>query len=125
MDALIKESTDDTPGVYLDKSQSKFQLSGKSLPENVVEFYGPILKWLDEYIEQANEHTEFVFKMDYFNTASSKMILDILLKLEDLATNGGDVKVKWLFRDGDEDMEEAGEEFDDIVDVDFEIESFN
>jgi hypothetical protein len=125
MEVMIKEATEDTPFVTLDKDNNSFELAGKSLPEDVTEFYDPILEWLDQYGQSPNELTEFVFKMDYFNTASSKMILDILLKLEEMAEDGKKVKVKWLYRDGDEDMEEAGEEFDDIVDVDFEMGLFS
>ncbi|MCI5057317.1 MAG: DUF1987 domain-containing protein [Flavobacteriales bacterium] len=125
MEAIVKEATEDTPQVCLDKQNGKFEMSGKSLPEDVTEFYDPILEWLESYAENPNEMTEFVFKMDYFNTASSKMILDVLLKLEDMSEGGHSVKVKWMFREGDEDMEEAGEEFEDIVEVEFEMGSFN
>jgi len=96
------------------------EISGRSLPEDVAAFYEPILDWLDEYAESPNAKTVFDFKLVYFNTASSKLLLDILLKLEDLADEGNDVLVRWHYPEDDEDMEEAGEEYADIVDVPFE-----
>ena len=112
--------TDDTPQVTLDTAENYFEISGRSLPEDVVAFYEPILEWLDAYAEAPLEKTEFNFKLEYFNTASSKLLLDILLKLEDMHDDGKNILVKWHFPDDDEDMEEAGEEYADIVEVPFE-----
>ncbi len=60
------------------------------------------------------------FKMVYFNTASSKMILDIMMKFEEMYQDGKDVLIRWFYPEDDEDMQEAGEEYADMVDVPFE-----
>lgn len=120
METIKIDATDETPAVVLDAGANIFEFSGKSLPEDVSTFYNPILEWLEEYTQSPNDSTKVVFKLDYFNTASSKMILDILLKLEDLHGEGKDVLVSWHYADDDEDMEEAGEEYSEIVDVPFE-----
>ena len=120
MDALRIPATDDTPEVILDSS-GEFEFSGKSLPEDVASFYDPIIDWIDEYGQNANDSSIFKFKLTYFNTASSKMILDILMKLEELSEGGADIKVEWHYEEEDEDMEEAGEEYSDIVEVPFDM----
>ena len=125
MDPLYLEETDETPGVKLDAGKNLFEFVGKSLPEDVATFYNPILDWLNEYSNNLNDTTEVVFRLDYFNTASSKMILDILMKLEEFQESGKEVKVKWYFAEDDEDMEDAGAEYSEIVDVPFEFESYN
>ncbi len=121
------EGTDDTPQVTLDANPENpfMEISGRSLPEDVVAFYDPILEWLDEYAESPLEKTVLNIKLEYFNTASSKLLLDILLKLEDMSESGNDVLVRWHFPDDDEDMEEAGEEYEDIVEVPFEQVSYS
>ena len=125
MEPLYLEATDETPGVKLDKDKKIFEFIGKSLPEDVVTFYNPNMNWLDEYSNQLNDVTEVKFRLDYFNTASSKMILDILLKLEEFKSAGKQVKVKWCYATDDEDMEEAGAEYAEIVDIPFEYESYS
>ena len=120
METIKIAGTEDTPKVILDPENNEFEISGRSLPEDVASFYNPVLNWLEEYIENPKEKTEFNFKLVYFNTASSKLLLDILMKLESLHENGNEVLVKWHYPEDDEDMEEAGEEFSDIVDVPFE-----
>lgn len=117
-------ATDETPKVNFNTGEGIFEMSGKSLPEDVTVFYNPILTWLDGYALEPNSETVFVLKMDYFNTASSKLILDILLKLEEIHEEHGGIKIEWYYREDDEDMEEAGDEFSDIVDLPFELKEY-
>jgi len=120
MDVIKIMGTDDTPTVTLDASKNIFEISGRSLPEDVAAFYNPIIEWMEKYNQSPLPKTVFNFKLVYFNTASSKMLLDILMKLEELHNAGKEVVVKWHFTEDDEDMKEAGEEYADIVDVPFE-----
>lgn len=121
MDTIYIEGSQDTPSIILNKEEKKFEITGKSFPADVSAFYKPVIQWLDKYSEEPLEETLFVLKMDYFNTASSKVILDILYKLEDLSNDGNVVKIQWFFPDDDEDMKETGEEYDEIVDIPFEL----
>lgn len=116
MDPLKISKTDDTPTIILDQSAGKFEISGRSLPEDSVEFYTPVFQWLEMYAKAPNPTTEFVFKLDYLNTASSKMIQDILSALEKI--NGA--RVVWYFYEDDEDMEEMGQELSELVEIPFE-----
>ena len=125
MEIIKIQGTEDTPKVILDKEKDILEISGRSLPEDVASFYEPVLTWLDEYAQEPNPKTIFNFKLVYFNTASSKLLLDILMKLEEIHESGNDVLIKWHFPEDDEDMEEAGEEYADIVDVPFEQVSYS
>jgi len=120
MEVINIKGTEDTPNVILDKENGKFEISGRSLPEDVNMFFEPIMDWIDEYSEEPLDKTVFDFKLEYFNTASSKVILDILLKFEEIVENGKDVLVKWHYHEDEEDMLEAGEEYADIVEIPFE-----
>ena len=121
MELINIEATDETPKVILDPEKNQFEFSGKSLPEDVTLFYNPLMEWLATYQESVGEQsTKAIFKMDYFNTASSKLILDILMLLEEIHEETDSVTIEWHYREDDEDMEEAGEEYADIVDVPFE-----
>ncbi len=119
MEKLFVEGTDDTPEVLLDPAKNQFVFSGKSIPEDVSAFYSPVLKWIDLYKEKPNAETVVDFKMKYFNTASSKIILDILMKFEEINSESNTLKINWHFTPKDLDMKEAGEEYADIVEVPF------
>jgi hypothetical protein len=120
METLRIEQTDDSPRVILDQEDNQFEISGKSLPEDVVDFYQPVLDWLSAYREKPLAKTVFNLKLIYFNTASSKMIMDILVIFEEMVEEGHDVLIRWHSLRSDEDMQEAGKEFDEMIDVPFE-----
>jgi hypothetical protein len=122
MESIRLRGTDDTPTITLDIENKIFLIAGRSLPEDVMSFYQPIVDWVKTEIPKvADDEIVFTFKMNYFNTASSKLLLDILIALETMYENGKNIVVHWFYDEDDEDMREAGEEYADIVDIPFEI----
>lgn len=125
MYSLILEGMDDSPKVNFSIENGKLEIEGKSLPEDVSAFYEPILEWLNNYAKDPLPETELTFKFTYFNTASSKLILDILTVLERMNDDGKKVLVNWYYPEYDEDMRDAGIEYSEMVDVPFKHFSFN
>ena len=121
METIRINATEDTPNVILDPANNLFEISGRSLPEDVVVFYQPVMQWLGELAKSPIAGMVLSIKLEYFNTASSKLILDILLKLEEIYLDGVQLKVKWFYLSTDSDMKEAGEEYSEIVGLPFEI----
>ena len=121
MNSIKIESQEDTPKIVFDPENNIFEISGRSLPEDASLFYEPIIEWLKEYAENPNENTDLHIKMNYFNTASSKLLLDILMIMEDMVEAGNNCIIKWFYDEEDEDMEEAGEEYSELIVVPFEL----
>jgi hypothetical protein len=88
-------------------------------------FYEPMMSWIEEYAKDPLDVTVFNFKLSYFNTASSKIILDILTRFEEMIEEDHQVMVRWHYPEEDEDMLEAGEEYSEMVDVPFEMVSYS
>ncbi len=122
MDSLKITGTSHTPDVDFNAEDCVLSLKGRSTPENSIEFYRPLLEWLDSYGEtKPTKKTNLNIRLEYFNTSSSKCILDIFKKVNGLYKNGMDVVINWYYEEEDEDMEEAGEDYSDLLDVPFEI----
>ncbi len=109
------------PGIILDKENRTFEMSGRACPEDPVEFYQPVFDWLDEYADDPLDEMVFNFKMTYYNTASSKVLMMIMQRLEEISDAGNTVKVRWHYPEDDEDMLEAGEDYDEMIDIEFEM----
>lgn len=118
------EGTEDIPEVLLEYNTGRLEFSGKSLPEDVQEIYNPILNWISLYITQPKPQTHIVFKFDYFNTASSKKIVDMLEKIKEIKNNGCTLEVDWYYIENDEDMEDAGKSFSELVEIPFNFVSY-
>ncbi len=121
MDALQIKASQETPEIIFDPQTGLFSITGKSLPEDVKEFYGPVLKWLGEYVEKPKPETILKVKMDYFNTASSKMILEVFELIKTIHDNGQKLTIEWYYQEDDEDMQDAGEDYAEIVEVPFKF----
>ncbi len=120
MQALTIEEKDDTPMVILDKNNQVFEISGKSLPEDVLEFYQPIYDWLESYVGEPNDETVFKMNIKYFNSASHKAINDIMDILAEVNELGKKVLVQWHFLRDDDDMHEAGLDYAELTGLAFE-----
>ena len=123
MESLLIERTDFTPQVSFDPKEGIFEISGFSRPENVIGFYRPILNWLRDYYEnELSQNTNFEksqitlnIKMTYFNSASSKFILDILLEFVGFSNKGNNVSINWHYEQDDDEILESGEEISDML----------
>ncbi|HOP03197.1 MAG TPA: DUF1987 domain-containing protein [Tenuifilaceae bacterium] len=119
MDIINIPESEITPHIELNKEQGIFIIEGKSLPEDVKDFYNPVIEWFNQYQKEPNEETHFILDFEYFNTASSKMILILLSKLRDVQKMGKRVFVTWKFPQYDVELEEAGEEFSELLNIPF------
>jgi len=121
MENLKIEAEKKTPFINLDVN-GVMELKGKSIPENSTEFYKPVFNWLEQFGNTPSASAKVVVQLEYFNTSSSKCLLDIFRKLEAIHKSGKcAVSIIWMYDEEDEDMMETGEDYSSIVDVPFEI----
>jgi hypothetical protein len=78
MKELIIEQTSKTPQIDLNQVTGDLLFSGRSIPENATKVYEPVLKWVTEYILEANPTTNLRLDLEYFNTASSIYLAKML-----------------------------------------------
>ncbi len=119
MKPIKYEKAKNTPRIYLDKEKNRFEFAGESFPENPIEFYEPIMKWLSEYENEPNQVTEVVFQMEYFNTASTKVLYNIMEVFERIKQQNKQVSILWQYDSRDFEIKEAGEDFANMIDVPF------
>ncbi|MEA2041732.1 MAG: DUF1987 domain-containing protein [Bacteroidota bacterium] len=121
MEIINMQATGYVPGIVLDKENGKMELSGRACPEDPLEFYQPVFDWLDDYAEAPLEKTVFDFRLSYYNTATSKILMMLMQRLEELSDDGNNVLVRWHYMEDDEDMQESGEDYAEMVEVEFEF----
>lgn len=121
MKDLVINGEAKTPTINFKFINGELLISGRSIPENSVEFYEPVIAWLDEYKSSDGTALSIDIKLEYFNTSSSKCILDLFKKLEELREAQKEIAIKWYYEEDDEDMEEAGQDFQAIINVPMEL----
>jgi len=117
MDDIALIASTKTPSVKF-SADGHLELKGRSIPENSLDFYKPLLEWVDNYSRQATGETTIHVQLEYFNTSSSKCIMDLLKRVE---KSQNDATVLWYYEEEDEDMLEAGEDYNAIIDIPFKL----
>lgn len=121
MENLILDAGARAPEVKFLAADGQLLLAGRSIPDNALELYSPMLAWLDKYLKQPAQHTQVDFRLIYFNSSSAEYILEMLRRLEELNQNGHTVNVNWFFEPDDEDMQQIGEDFTTMVKLPFHL----
>jgi len=111
------EKKANSPEVILNKDKGIFQIMGRSIVENSFDFYTPIINWIEEYFKNPNPSTQLSLYIDYLNSSSTLQ----LMKLIKLFNGKENVKIVWVFEDGDENSKETGEEYELASNVEFEF----
>ncbi|TAF32774.1 MAG: DUF1987 domain-containing protein [Cytophagales bacterium] len=117
MENFFLEGSTKTPELRFNAETGSFLIEGRSIPENSVEYYKPLFEWLDAYILSPKQKSTLEVKLEYFNTSSSKCLVEIFRKLEKVQSSGYDVQINWFYEEDDEDMQESGEDFQEIIDI--------
>lgn len=119
MEDLLIHATSHTPYIHFEAKSGEMEIKGRSIPDQPDEFWIPILNWFETYLMNPNFSTVIKIDLEYFNISSSKRILFLLYKLNELADSGKEVHVEWLYRQTDEDMYEVGQDYAYMVKVPF------
>lgn len=121
MESISIEGTPKTPTVNFDAETGIVEIKGRSIPENSIEFYRPLVEWLEDYSKGPQKLTTVNIQLEYFNTSSSKCILDVFKKLESIKKAKNEVIINWYYEEDDEDMLEAGEDYESIIRIPFKM----
>lgn len=119
MEKLVVEKTDTTPEINFDPAQGIYKITGRSIPLNPKRFYTPILDWIIAYAQTPHDSVVLEIYMDYFNTASTFLITDIIRQFR-IGLEGKSFKVIWVHDKGDDDVLEIAGNMESVVGVKFE-----
>lgn len=127
MEKIFIEPTRVTPLVNFNPEEGLLEIKGRSSPENSILFYQKVIDSLDEFAQSDYDEFTANFSFEYFNTSSSKCLFDVFKRLGKIEEAGKNLIINWYYEEDDEDMMEAGEDYADLLDLEFnflEIEEF-
>jgi hypothetical protein len=124
MKSLVINSEPDAPyypSVNFDPETGICEISGESYMEEAYKFYLPLINWIKEFILNEKKPLTLNFKLIYFNTSSSRLIVDILETLRKLKEDGHKIQVNWYFDPEDPDVKDEVEDFEIESGMDIEL----
>lgn len=125
MNNLNLESTQYTPTISFNPDIGKFEISGISLPENVLDFYTPVLDWLNEYEKSLGAESvspsptlQFSFRLCYYNSGSVRFLISMLQIIKKIC-NHTKVRVEWFYEKDDIHLYDNGKELEELTGLTF------
>jgi hypothetical protein len=128
MNELIISATEFTPSIKFQPEKHTFEFKGVSRPENVFEFYNPIIEYVKDYESELYKNhvlggskleIHVLFKFSYFNSSSAKMMFMILECLVRIKNMGYHINIDWYYDEGDDQMYDDGQELSEAMDIPF------
>jgi hypothetical protein len=120
MEELRISPTKNTPEIILNPN-GIIRIKGRSIHENVTDFFAPVEDWVTCYIINPAEVTSVDVNLEYFNSASAKVFIHLLQKITYVSLKHKKFIFNWYYEEGDDDILERGEYFSSILDVPFNL----
>ena len=112
MKPLVIPKTIATPKIEFNPNSKEFIIEGVSMPENPMSFYKEVISWIEKHIGSSVKEADLAIQLEYFNSSSALILVEIMQKFSELSSGN---KVVWEYKKGDEDIKEAGEEYQIII----------
>lgn len=119
MERIFMEPSRVTPLINFDPEEGILEMRGRSSPENAIQFYQRIIDGLGSYADTGGNSFTANFAFEYFNTSSSKCLFDIFKRMVRIRDSSREIQINWFYEEFDEDMMEAGEDYSDLLDLEF------
>lgn len=110
METLAFDATSHTPMIEF-YPDGKLKMEGRSFPEDVCKFFDPLIEFVSEL---ESENVVLDVNLEYFNTASSKKLMDFFKHL-DANNHIKQILINWHYEEGDDDSVETAEIFEESL----------
>ncbi|MEA3316469.1 MAG: DUF1987 domain-containing protein [Bacteroidota bacterium] len=113
--SLKIDKKDDTP--FINLQEGLIEIKGRSLPENVIIFYAPVMKWIRDYCEKPAKHTIINISLSYTNSSSLKTIVEILYLLNLSYLEGNKMELNWFYEQEDDSIYEIAQDLEANLEI--------
>ena len=120
MENLKIEKGSRTPAVDFN-IHGGLRIEGRSTPENTVEFYEVLIAWIKDFKKKKPTKLDMHVSLEFFNTSSGKLLINIFKLIEKFKTDELVPNIFWYYDETDEDMFQAGQDFQSILKIPFHV----
>lgn len=117
------EGSPTRPSLLFNAASAEWIISGRCYHNDPQSVFAPVFAWLESLEQQCAHECRFQFRLEFFDTASYKVLLDMLAELKRrIATcTIRELSIKWFYEVDDEDMRESGETLMEASHLPFEL----
>jgi hypothetical protein len=117
-----KEKTTSTPFILVDEEKRHMRIEGRCFHEKVADFFKEVNDWLVVFLEKDFGSFTFDCEIEYFNSSTTKLLHNMLMKMDAFASSAKKIVVNWITTEDNDIMIECGEDFkEDISNLEFNL----
>ena len=119
---MEKQKTNSTPYILIDEENGYMKMEGRSFHENVIDFFEETNDWLLGYLASDFETFTFDCEMNYFNSSTAKLLLNLIMRMDKHATPEKKIIINWITTESNDIVIECGEDFqEEISNLEFNL----
>lgn len=115
MQSINEKATYSTPNLIFKPKEGKIELSGRSMLENSWKWYDVLIDYLKEYVENPAQQTTVSIDLEYFDTRTSKYLMNMLKKLSTINKEAGSIFINWFYNPEDTDMFDMIGDYQELI----------
>ena len=115
------EASKETPLVSLNLEKGVFLIDGNCISENPDDFFNTISNCIDNYSSKPYKNTTLTINLGEINISSSKFLLNIIYQMENIYKSGFQVKIIWIYKNGEDGNYELGKDYSEMASVPFDF----
>jgi len=123
MQSFVQQGSNFVPSINLNPQSGEFNIEGRmiSIVGEGDEYFTPLLDWIKNYASKPAQRTVLEINLEYCSSGGIMILYQIFKIMNILHKNGHQVSVIWRYFIEDEDIEEKGTQFLDLVHFPFEV----
>ena len=111
----------DYPEMTIRERLKRIEITGHSRMSNPGDYYDQLIKKLESYYYAFGKTLFIDFRLEFINSTSILLILQMLFSLQRLTEKEGLIGVSWYYEEDDEAIQETGEIFEASLKIPFEL----
>ena len=115
------EASKETPLVSLNSEKGVFLIDGDCISETPGKFFNNITSLIENYSKNPYKTTTLTINLGGINISSSKFLLNIIYQLENIYKSGFQVKIRWVYKNGEDGNYELGKDYSEMASVPFDF----
>ena len=115
------EASKETPLVSLNLEKGVFLIDGNCISENPDDFFNIISNCIENYSSKPYKNTTLTINLGEINISSSKFLLNIIYQMENIYKSGFQVKIIWIYKNGEDGNYELGKDYSEMASIPFDF----
>jgi hypothetical protein len=109
------------PKIIFEEMKGTIIIRGRSISSEVPYYFKEFLTYLEDCLLKNPMNLEIDIDLEYFSTETARELMRFFKIVKIVKEKNFEININWFIEGGDEDLRQAGEDYQDITKLNFNI----